>query len=184
MKLPLIVFGLIFCAILFVRWYKKRASKEEKPETKVKTEKKICWGWIVCVLILILAGYYGYKYYLAGTKIAMETVVAQNWQLCWDKTPEAVGFIPCARTKTSNVKIEKMGDIIVFRQFYEHNGVAQTALFIGQKTAHCVYRGHWQQSAPAGGGNFLIRFTPDMKAASGWQDNGTKRAIPMQMFAK
>jgi len=179
MKLPLIFFGIVLFFIILVKWYKNRPEKET-----TKIEKKISWGWLVCVIALVFGGYYGYKYYLAGPKIAREPAIAQEWMLYWDKTPEATGFIPASRAKASRIKIEKIDNLLVFKQFYEHKGVVQTAMFVGKKTAPLVYKGRWQQDVPAGGGNFFVRFTPDMKAASGWQDNGTKRAIPMQLFAK
>ncbi|MBU4224089.1 hypothetical protein KJ934_02615 [Patescibacteria group bacterium] len=180
MKLPLIVSAILLAIIIASKWYNKRPEK-----TEVKTEKKkTSWGWIVCVLILVFGGYYGYKYYLKSPT-AKEAVVAREWILYWDKTPEAIGFTPAVRSKSNRVKIEKMNDnILVFRQFYKHKGIAQQALFVGKKTAPLVYNGRWQQDVPAGSGDFFVRFTPDMKAASGWQDNGTKRAIPMQLFAK
>jgi hypothetical protein len=136
----------------------------------------------VCIILILAGGYCGYKY-LAEKKTAGRAVVAQEWMLYWDKTPEAIGFIPACRAKPSEVRIEKMEEVLVFRQFYEHKGTSQTALFIGKRIAPLVYKGRWQQDAPPGGGDFFVRFTPDLTAASGWQNNGTRRSIPMQLFA-
>lgn len=158
---------------------------DKKTDTKEK-DKAPTWAWWILAIFSFLV-FIGIT---IGTtkdkpqKLTKEAAVAQEWMICWDKTPEAIGFIPANRTKTSQVKIEKIDNVLVFRQFYEHNGTAQTVLFVGKKTAPLCYKGRWQQDAPAGGGEFFVRFTPDMKATSGWQDNGTKRAIPMQLFAK
>lgn len=170
MKLPLIIFAILFAIIIISKWYSKRPEKPKETSEKkeVKTEKKkISWGWVVCVIALIFGGFYGYKHYLKPP--TKETTVALKWQLSWEKKPAYAGKTGIRHTSLPAAIENRDKSRIVISYICPDGSMGIMKGF--SRNAGKSFDGIWKDST--GWGQWHLRFTSD-NTAFGWSDDEGK----------
>lgn len=136
---------------------------------KIKPNVKWSWGWIVCVLILVFGGYYGYKHYLKSPTAKEALVAQEKWQLSWEKKPAYAGKTGVRHTSLPAAIENRDKEKIVISYTFSNNNVGIMKGF--SRDSGKSFDGIWKDAT--GWGCWHLRFVSD-NTAFGWSDDEGK----------